>query len=163
MTSNKLFRSGGVAVSLFAQCVGCDQSRPATAVPPASSVAPLLSQPPLSARASEVPPEPRTTAPEPAERPGECSLAVRVPPRTLLAEWPARLGQRVRLACRVVRAVGVSEFLVSAEGAQFIALAEPGSPPCGPSTSSFIVAGSTRVHDRGRTLVPELVVDTCER
>lgn len=163
MTSNNLLRSVVVAVSLLPQCVGCDQSRPEAALPPASSVAPLLSPPVLSAKASEVPPGARTTAAEPAERSGErsCSLAARVPPQHLLAEWPARLGQRVRLACRVVRAEGVTEYIVAAEGMQFIAVAEPGFPPCGPSTSSFIVTGSTRVHDRGRTSMPELLVDRC--
>jgi hypothetical protein len=61
----------------------------------------------------------------------------------------------------VVRAVDVTTFLVQGDGVQFVAVAEPGSPPCTPSTSTFIVVGAARVHDRGRTSLPELVVETC--
>lgn len=75
----------------------------------------------------------------------------------------ATVGQRVGFRCRVVRAVGVAEYVVTADGVQFGVVAEPASPPCGPSTSTFIVAGSTLVHYRGRTSLPELVVDTCGR
>jgi hypothetical protein len=63
----------------------------------------------------------------------------------------------------VVRAIDVTTFLVHGDGAQFVVLAEPGTPPCGPSTSTFVVAGSARVHLRGAVRLPELVVDTCER
>jgi hypothetical protein len=63
----------------------------------------------------------------------------------------------------VVRAVGIVDYLIAADGVYFIAVGAPESPPCGPSTSTFIVAGVARVHDRGRTSLPELVVDSCGR
>jgi hypothetical protein len=55
----------------------------------------------------------------------------------------------------------VAEYVVAAEGVQFVVLAQPESPPCGSRTSTFIVTGAARVHDHGRTSLPELVVDTC--
>jgi hypothetical protein len=61
----------------------------------------------------------------------------------------------------VVRAADVTTFVVQGDGVQFVAVAGPGSPPCTPSTSTFIVAGAARVHDHGRTSLPELGLDTC--
>lgn len=157
MTSNVLPQSAVLALTLL-YCVGCDGR--ASAGPPLDR-APLLSPPGPPASASETTSDAATAAPARESPPADCPPPVRLPPRVLAAEWPDRLAQRVRLACRVVRAVGVAEYLVTADGVYFIAVAEPGSPPCRPSTSTFIITGAARVHDHGRTSLPELLVDTC--
>lgn len=142
--------------------VGCDGNASAGS-PSSSGPTPLLA--PLAAlpSPSEVPSDARTTAPTAEPFPAECPPAVRLSPRVLSAEWPARLGQRVRLSCRVLRAVGPTEYLVESGGLHFLILADPASKPCTASTSTFVVTGSGRIADRGRTSLPELVVDTCKR
>jgi len=162
MTMNVLAWCAAFALALLFFCVRCDGNASA-ASSSVSAIAPLLSPPPLPPSPFGEPSDARTTAPLAKEQPAECSPPARVPPRVSVQQWPSRIGERVRLACGVVRAVGVTEYLVTADGVQFVILAEPGTPPCGPSTSTFIVAGSTRVQDHGRTSHPQLVVDTCGR
>lgn len=140
-------------------CAGCGE-RASAGSSPAPDAGPLLSLPPSSPSPSGIPSEAKTTTPEP---PSVCPAAVRVVPRALAAEWPVRIGERVRLSCRVLRAVDAATYLVQSDGVPFAVLAEPGSPPCTPSTSTFVVMGSTRVHDRGRVRLPELLVDACGR
>ncbi len=148
------------AVLALLCCAGCGE-RASAGSSPASDTTPLFSPPAPARSHSETPSDARTTAPLAEVPPPDCPTAVPVPPRALATEWPARLGQRVRLSCRVVRALDFATYLVAADGAQFVVLAEPESPPCRPSTSLFIITGAARVHDHGRTSLPELVVDTC--
>lgn len=162
MSTVVLVRWLRAVLALLCYCAGCGE-RASAGSSSFSEPAPLLSPPTPASSPSRTPSEARATATTTEEPPSACPSAVRVPPSALAAEWPARIGERVRLSCRTLRAVDASTFLVQADGVPFVVLAEPGSPPCGPSTSTFIVMGATHVHDRGRVRLPELLVDACGR
>lgn len=138
---------------LYCYCAGCDPSGPGPFAVPVSA-RPAEAQAP-ERRPSGVPSDGRA----PEEPAPECSAAIRMPARRLAAEWPQRLGQRVRLSCRVVRAVGINEYLVESDAVPFVVLAAPNAAPCTRDTSSFVVMGTARLHSNGRTSVPELAVD----
>ncbi|MGH7293307.1 MAG: hypothetical protein ACRELB_00160 [Polyangiaceae bacterium] len=72
-------------------------------------------------------------------------------------EWPARLGQRVVLRVRAVRAVAPGETLVVAEGERFVVLAPPDARLDG--MHAFVLTGSTPVALAGRVQLPELAID----
>jgi len=95
------------------------------------------------------------TASEGDARP--CAPALRVSARVLAAEWPLRLGQRVLLRVRTVRATGVGEAVVVSGGTRFVVLAAPGARLDGVHT--FVVTGSATVRLGGRVQLPELLLD----
>lgn len=150
MTMNASASCAAVVLALLYR-VGCDGSVSAPRLS-ASADATLPSPRVLRPSVSEVPPDARTTAP--------CPPFVRVAPRVLASEWPRRVGQRVRFGCRVVAVLDFTTSVVRADGATFAVTAEPGSDLC-TSTSTFIIVGSTRVHDHGRVRLPELLLDDC--
>lgn len=73
--------------------------------------------------------------------------------------WPSYLGRRVSLSCRAVRRVDVVRTIVVAEGARFVTVGPPDVTPCGVTTSTFTVIGSTSVSISGRTVLPELLLE----
>jgi hypothetical protein len=148
---------------LLLYCVACGRGAPAGSSS-LSEPAPL--PPPQAAlpSATETPSDARTTGSVPKERPAECLPPVRVSPQTVAREWPRLVGRRVFFSCRVVRAVGFTNYLVAGDGAMFIVVAGPESPPCKPSTSTFTITGASHLAVHGRTVLPELVVDdSCRR
>lgn len=160
MTTNGPPSSAAAALALLC-CVGCDGSA-SVPRPSASADATLASPRVLGPSVSEVPSDARTTAPTTEEAPNACPPFVRVAPGVLARDWLRRVGQRVRFGCRVIAVLDFTTSVIRADGATFAVTAEPGSDLC-TSTSTFIVLGSTRVHDHGRVRLPELLLDDCGR
>jgi hypothetical protein len=109
-------------------------------------------------------PTPVPSAPEPPVAipvgPG-CLKPVVVPPRTLASGWPGLVGKRVRLRVLPVRAIDFTTWLVTAGGQRFVVNAAPDT--AWGVAHVFMVAGSAIAPVRGRTSLPELVLDDdCE-
>ncbi len=100
---------------------------------------------------------------DPASAPATttCALVPTIAPGVLAATWPSRLGQRVRLRVRPVRALSITEWLVTAGGQRFVVLARPDT--VWQAEHTFAVAGSTLAFIHGRTSLPELILadDEC--
>lgn len=152
MTKCLVLRLAAFTLALL-YSAGCDASGPGPFAVPVPA-------PPLGGQAAERRPSGVPSDGKAREEPApECGAAMQVPARRLAAEWPQRLGQHVRLSCRVVRAVGITEYLVESDAVPFIVLAAPNAAPCTRDASTFVVMGTARLHSNGRTSVPELAVD----
>ncbi|MGO9836760.1 MAG: hypothetical protein ACLP1X_21395 [Polyangiaceae bacterium] len=117
-----------------------------------------------------VPPPVAPVAPTPSPRPSETSAATPGRPecpkpavvrgRAFASGWPSLLGKRVRLRVVPLRAIGMTEWLVTAGGQRFIVVAAPDTAWI--SEHVFVVAGSTIAPLGGRTSLPELLLaDEC--
>lgn len=92
-----------------------------------------------------------------------CPDALVVSPERLASAWPSLIGQRVAIEGVVIeRALGFTEFLVTAGGVRFAVLMGPDQAWQGRARRTFLVVGSTRVALHGRTSLPELVLDDAE-
>jgi hypothetical protein len=89
----------------------------------------------------------------------DCPAAIRVDPRVLTAEWPKRIGQRVRFTSRVERSVGLLDVVLIARGARFAAILPPDQLWQGEQEHAFIVSGSASLNLRGPVTLPQLVLD----
>jgi hypothetical protein len=99
----------------------------------------------------------------PAATPGrpQCPKPAVVAPRALANGWPTLVGSRVRLRVVPVRAIDMTEWLVTAGGQRFIVVAAPDTTWT--IEHVFIVTGSTVAPLHGRTFLPELVLaDECD-
>jgi len=98
------------------------------------------------------------------ERDDECSPGQRIDPATLAASWPARVGKRVRFKSRVELSVDVMDAVVTAAGHRFVVIAGPDQLWEGEMERIFTVMGSTTVALRGRTTLPQLLLEAkCKR
>jgi hypothetical protein len=93
---------------------------------------------------------------ETADKPA-CPPPVSVSPWVVATEWPSRLGQRVWLRVRPVRALGLGETVVAADSQRFLVLAPPGAPLAG--THAFVVVGSATAALGGRVRLPQLLLN----
>lgn len=101
---------------------------------------------------------PAAAAPEASEATvPPCAPALRVSARVVATEWPSRLGQRVLLRVRAVRALGLGESLVVSEGTRFVVLSSPEARLDGVHT--FVITGSATLALAGRVRLPELLLD----
>lgn len=114
---------------------------------------------PSTTRASEVPPEAKTTPPPSEPSAPACPPPLRIPPRALAVSWPSYIGRRVSFACRAVRRVDFTRTIVVADGAKFVVTGPPDLVLCGGRSSTFTVIGSASVPLAGRTVLPELLLD----
>jgi hypothetical protein len=71
--------------------------------------------------------------------------------------WPALLGRRVSVRVQPLRAISMTEWLVKAGGQRFVVDAPPDTSWGG--AHAFVVVGSALAPVRGRTSLPELVLD----
>lgn len=147
---------------LLLYCVACEAGD--SAGPPKASHRPEPAAAVLSgASAAEVPPSP-TTTPPPSDPPTPARPPpVRVAPRTLATSWQAYLGKRVSIVCRPLRRIDFTRTLITADGARFIVSGAPGATPCGTTTSTFTVLGSSNAPLGGRTVLPELILEESDQ
>jgi len=142
----------GVVCAVAAVLLGCRQKAPTEASLLGETQFPGLPSASPDARQGADPRPPDEAPREPA-----CPRAVWLRPRVVATEWPSRLGQRVLLRVRPVRAVAVGETVVAAEGERFLVLAPLGAPLSG--AHAFVVVGSASVRLGGRVQLPQLVLD----
>jgi len=157
----KALRALAVAVALCA----CRNDHPPTEVPSpevradVSRAADASSSEPLArSTTSPVALQPSATN---ADKPGAdaCAPASRVDPSALAATWPARVGQRVRFASKIERALDYMDVLLLAAGQRFVAMVAPGQLWEGMAEHTYTVLGSKTVAIAGRTTLPELLFD----
>lgn len=145
----------GLLLGLLLTCdagasVGSPSASHAAEPPSAVLRAPSVSETPSGA--TTIPPASEPSVPE-------CPPPVRVAPRTLAVSWPTYLGRRVSLSCRAVRRIDLFRTLIIAGGARFVVTGSPNLDPCGDTTSTFVVLGSTTIPTAGRTVLPELLLE----
>ena len=154
---------GALAVAV-ALCV-CGKDHPSSEVPGAETRASVSRVADPLSNQQFAPPAPSALAHQPSATKAErsaadaCAPASRVAPSTLAATWPARVGQRVRLAAKIERALDYTDVLLLAAGQRFVAMIAPDQLWEGTAEHTYTVLGSKTVALAGRTTLPELLFD----
>ncbi len=140
---------------------GCQRGAGSTAnEQPAATTAPAPIPPAVDTQpAVTLAPSAPVSAPDPVEA---CVPGQRIPPATLAATWPARIGQRVTMKSHVELAVDIMTAVVTASGHRFAVVVGPDHLWEGDQERTFTVMGSTTVAMGGKVTMPQLLlVDEC--